>query len=97
MAQRNLSPNERALTHIYVRDLQKHFIRPCWSKGSEVYCGICMTGTVQPIVGAVCPECSSRVERILESEREDAARPVRKGNHCTVHAASKHSGFDCVA
>jgi hypothetical protein len=96
MAQRNLSLNERALTHIYVRDVQKHFIRPCWSNGSEVYCGMCMKGTVKPAVGAVCPECSSRVERILESERGDAA-PARKGNHCTLHAGSKHSGFDCVA
>ncbi len=95
MARHNLSLHERALTHVYVRDSQKNFVRPCWSNGSEVYCGICMKATIKPVVGAVCPECSSRVERILESETEDRAPAM--GPHCTLHAGSKQLELDCVA
>ncbi len=66
MAQLSNSQTEKTLTHIYVREAQKSFVRPCWSAGTEVYCGMCMRGIVQPVVGAVCPICSSTVERILE-------------------------------
>jgi hypothetical protein len=66
MSQGPNSHTERTLTHIYVRDAQKGFVRPCWATDTEVYCGMCMRGVVQPVVGAVCPNCSSTVERILE-------------------------------
>lgn len=56
----------KALTHVYVRDSQKGFIRACWSSGEELYCGMCMRGTVAAEVGNTCPICSSTVERILE-------------------------------
>jgi hypothetical protein len=73
MTHRANSQTEKTLTHIYVRDAQKGFVRPCWATDTEVYCGRCMRGTIQPVVGAVCPLCSSTVERILEMRRE--ARP----------------------
>lgn len=66
MSQDHNSQTEMTLTHIYVRDAQKGFVRPCWATGTEVYCGMCMKGTIEPVVGAVCPICSSTVERILE-------------------------------
>jgi len=66
MSRGSNSQIERTLTHIYVRDDQKDFVRPCWATDTEVYCGMCMRGTIQPVVGAVCPICSSTVERILE-------------------------------
>jgi len=65
---------EKTLTHIYVRDAQKGFLRPCWSTGAEIYCGMCMRGAVEAKVGASCPVCASVVERILEVELGGAPR-----------------------
>ena len=55
MARISTSRTERTLTHIYVRDSQKGFVRPCWSSREAIYCGTCLKGTVQPVVGEVCP------------------------------------------
>jgi len=62
----SISKYEKRLTHIYVRDTQKGVVRPCWIAGTKLYCGICMTGTLQPVIGEVCPICSGIVERILD-------------------------------
>jgi hypothetical protein len=62
------TPQERTLTHIYVRDPQKGFLRPCWSTGTQIFCGMCMRGAVEATLGASCPICASVVERILEVE-----------------------------
>jgi hypothetical protein len=91
MAQPQLSPNEKTLTHIYVRDAQKGFVRPCWSSGTEVYCGMCMRGTVQPVVGEVCPICSSTVERILEVATGGAPRVARKHKDCSIRVGKADS------
>jgi hypothetical protein len=63
------SPNsarERTITHIYVRDAQNHYLRPCWSDGAQIYCGMCLLAVIKPQVDAVCSSCFSRVDRILE-------------------------------
>ena len=73
---------EKTLTHIYVRDAQKGFLRPCWSTGAEIYCGMCMRGAVEAKVGASCPVCASVVERILAVEPGRAART----NKVSLHA-----------
>jgi hypothetical protein len=91
MAQPQLSPNEKTLTHIYVRDAQKGFVRPCWLSGTEVYCGMCMRGTVQPAVGEVCPICSSTVERILEVATGGAPRVARKRKDCSIRVGTGYS------
>jgi hypothetical protein len=83
MTQRANSQTERTLTHIYVRDAHNGFVRPCWATDTEVYCGMCMRGTIQPVVGAVCPICSSTVERILEVAPGRASEPARKGKDCS--------------
>ena len=57
---------EKTITHVYVADAQKSFVRPCWKAEDGLYCGMCMRGTIEPVVGAVCSICSSTVERILE-------------------------------
>jgi hypothetical protein len=75
MTQRANSQTERTRTHIYVRDAHNGFVRPCWATDAEVYCGMCMRGTIQPVVGAVCPTCSSTVERILEVASGGAPEP----------------------
>jgi hypothetical protein len=85
LTQRANSQTERTLTHIYVRDAQKGFVRPCWAADTEVYCGMCMCGAIQPVVGAVCPICSSTVERILELAPGGASEPARKGKDCSNH------------
>jgi hypothetical protein len=84
MAHLKISSNEKTLTHIYVRDAQKSFVRPCWSTGAEVYCGMCMRGTVRPVVGEVCSICSSTVERILEVATGGAPRVARKRKDCCI-------------
>jgi hypothetical protein len=91
MTQTQLSPNDKTLTHIYVRDAQKGFVRPCWSTGAEVYCGMCMRGTVQPVVGEVCSICSSTVERILEVTTGGAPRVARKHKDCSIRVGTGHS------
>lgn len=58
-------PLVRVLTHIYVRDAQKGFLRPCWASGHEIQCGVCMRAVVQAEIGSRCPVCSSTVEQIL--------------------------------
>ena len=79
MSQVPNSHTERTLTHIYVRDAQNGFVRPCWATDTEVYCGMCMRGTIQPVVGAVCPACSSTMDRILKVAPGGASGPARKG------------------
>jgi hypothetical protein len=78
---------EKTLTHIYVRDAQKAFVRACWRSGNDIYCGMCMRATIQPVIEEVCPICASTVERILEvapggvikSARKHRDYPVRVG------------------
>jgi hypothetical protein len=41
MTQRSTFQIEKILTHIYVRDAQTGFVRPCWATDTEVYCGMC--------------------------------------------------------
>jgi hypothetical protein len=57
----------KSLTHIYMRDAEKGFLRPCWAEGREIYCGVCMKGVVQAVTGASCPNCKSKVEQILDA------------------------------
>lgn len=56
---------EKTLTHIYVRQPQTAVVQPCWSDGERIYCGACRQGTVEAVVGAICPVCASVVERIF--------------------------------
>jgi hypothetical protein len=84
MAQLSTSQTEKTLTHIYVRDAQKGFVRPCWANGAEVYCGMCMRGVVQPVVGAICPICSSTVERIFEVAPGGRFNPRPKRRDCSI-------------
>jgi hypothetical protein len=91
MAQTQLSASEKTLTHIYVRDAQKCFVRPCWSSGTDVYCGMCMRGTVRPVVGEVCPICSSTVERILEVATGGAPRVAPKHKDCSIRVGNGDS------
>jgi len=76
MARNDASQVERTLTHIYVRDAQTGFVRPCWAIGAQVYCGICMRGRIEPSVGEACPICFSTVERILEVAPGGATKPA---------------------
>ena len=92
MAQISTSQSEKTLTHIYVRDAQKGFVRPCWSAGAELYCGMCMRGAVQPVVGAVCPICSSTVERILEVTPGGAPRISPKRKDCSIRLGQQDRG-----
>jgi len=80
----NSTPQEKTLTHIYVRDAQKGFLRPCWSTGTEIYCGMCMRGAVEDKIGASCPVCSSVVERILEVEQGGAPRLGRRRREVSI-------------
>jgi hypothetical protein len=92
MANTFTSHTEKTLTHIYVRDAQNGFVRPCWATGTELYCGMCMRGTIQPVIGAVCPICSSTVERILEVAPGGAPKPVCKRRDCTIRMVRKDAG-----
>ena len=96
MAQLSNFQTEKTLTHIYVRDAQKSFVRPCWSTGTEVYCGMCMRGIVQPVVGAVCPICSSTVERILEVAPGGSPKLARKWKNCSIRAEHRDSQSSAV-
>ena len=78
------TPQEKTLTHIYVRDAQKGFLRPCWSDGAEIYCGMCMRGAVEATVGASCSVCASVVERILEVEQGGATRLGRRRREISI-------------
>jgi hypothetical protein len=82
MAHTDPSQTLKTLTHIYVRDAQKGFVRPCWAAGTELYCGMCMRGKVESVVGAVCPICSSTVERVLHVAPGGATKPVRRRKNC---------------
>lgn len=90
MARISASRTERTLTHIYVRDSQKRFVRPCWSTREAIYCGTCLKGTVQAVVGEVCSNCSSTVERIL------AVAPANKIRDCRMHMKRLPSHVDCT-
>jgi hypothetical protein len=90
MARISTSQTGRTLTHIYVRDSQKGFVHPCWSAKEAIYCGTCLKGTVQPVVGEVCSNCSSTVERILE------VAPANKIRDCRMHMKRLLSHVDCT-
>ncbi len=92
MANTFTSQTEKTLTHIYVRDAQKGFVRPCWASGTELYCGMCMRGAIQPVIGAVCPICSSTVERIMEVAPGGAPKPARKRGDCTIRVVRENAG-----
>jgi hypothetical protein len=81
-------PQPKTLTHIYVRDAQKGFVRPCWSSGGVVYCGMCMRGEVQAETGSVCPICASTVERILEVADGDSPKFTRRRNACSIRVGA---------
>ncbi len=85
---------EKTLTHIYVRDAQKGFVRPCWASGSEVYCGMCMRGEVRAEVGYVCPICSSTVERILEITPGGTPKLGRRGKGCLIRMGEVRKSTD---
>jgi hypothetical protein len=84
MARISTSQTEKTLTHIYVRDTQKRFVRPCWATRREIYCGMCLRGTIQPAVGEVCPICSSTVERILEDAPDGAPQEADRPRDCRM-------------
>lgn len=67
----------KSITHVYVRDAQKAFLRPCWRSEEELYCGMCMRATIRPVVGEVCPTCGSTVERILEIVTGGTPKPAQ--------------------
>jgi hypothetical protein len=92
MAKSSTSQAEKKLTHIYVRDAKKAFVRPCWTTGAEVYCGMCMTGTIQSVVGEVCPICSSTVERILEVAPGGVSNLARTKEGSLVRVTHKAKG-----
>jgi hypothetical protein len=92
MAKTFASQPEKTLTHVYVRDAQKGFVRPCWATGTELYCGMCMRGTIQPAIGAVCPICSSTVERILEVTPGGSPKLARKRGDCTIRVVREDAG-----
>ena len=75
---------EKSLTHIYVRDAQKAFVRACWRTGSDIYCGMCMRATIRPLIGEVCPTCGSTVERILEVVPGGVTRAAHKQRNYPV-------------
>jgi hypothetical protein len=97
MAQPSISWNARTLTHIYVRDTQEGFLRPCWATGRELYCGMCMKGTIKPEVGEVCPICSSIVERILDNSSECAPRPATRPEDCCMCVEHSPTHGECFA
>ena len=87
--------SEKTLTHIYVRDAQKAFLRPCWRSGNDVYCGMCMRWKIQPVVGTVCKICSSTVERVLEVVSGGATQPLRERQSSLIRtSAQKVQGRD---
>jgi len=90
MARISAPRTERTLTHIYVRDSQNGFVRPCWSSKEAIYCGTCLKGTVQPMVGEVCSNCSSTVERILD------VAATNKIWDCRMHRKQLPSRVDCT-
>jgi hypothetical protein len=91
MAQQFTSHSGKTLTHVYVRDAQKGFVRPCWADGGEIYCGMCMRGNVKPVVGEVCPICSSTVERILEVTPGGTPKLARKRTDCSIRVEHQDS------
>jgi hypothetical protein len=64
----NSSPSniEKKLTHIYVREAQTGYLRPCWAAGRKLYCGVCMKGILAPEIGQVCSICFSKIEHVLK-------------------------------
>lgn len=58
----------RVREYAVVRQKGKRTSRLCWrpEADAELYCGICMRATVQPVMNETCPACESRVERVLE-------------------------------
>lgn len=51
-----------------VRQKGEQTTRLCWRSqaDAELYCGICLRATVQPVKDEICPACESRVEWVLE-------------------------------
>jgi hypothetical protein len=97
LAQPSISRNTRTLTHIYVRDKQEGYLRPCWATGRELYCGMCRQGTIQPEVGEVCPICSSIVERILGNSSEGALQPATRTEGCCLCVEYPCTPGECFA
>jgi len=83
-----LSPQTKTLTHVYVRDSQKGFVRPCWAAGEVLYCGMCMRGEVHAELGSVCPVCSSTVERILEVADGGSPKFIPRHRDCSIRVGA---------
>jgi len=64
--------------YVLVRDPETGYIRSCWSASSDgaLYCGMCMQGVIEPQVGASCPACNSKVDRVLEIADGGKPRPI---------------------
>ncbi len=86
--QAHSQPQTKTLTHIYVRDAQQGFVRPCWASGPELYCGMCMRGVVRAELGATCPVCSSTVERILEVTEGGTPKFTRQRRECSIRVGA---------
>lgn len=58
----------QARAYAVVKQKGKRTSRLCWRSqiDAELYCGICMRATVQPVMHEICPACESRVECVLE-------------------------------
>ncbi len=89
MPQSSNAHPEKSLTHIYVRDAQKAFLRPCWRSGNDVYCGMCMRSIIKPVIGTVCKICSSTVERVLEVISGGTTQPLRERQSSLIRTSSQ--------
>lgn len=80
---------DKSITHIYVRDAQKAFVRPCWQSAEGLYCGMCMRSTIEPVIGAVCPVCSATVERVLELVQGGAPRFLKQTGQSLIRVGGE--------
>ena len=80
--------------YVLVRDPESGYIRSCWSAPSDgaLYCGMCMQGVVQPEVGAACPVCDSKVDRVLEIADGGKPRPIVRRAQTSETAARASRG-----
>ena len=70
--------NTEKRMYVLVRDPESGYVRSCWSEPGEgvLYCGMCMQGVVEAKVGAACPACDSKVDRVLEIADGGKPRPI---------------------
>ena len=65
-------------TYVMVRDPESRYLRSCWSASADapLYCGMCMQGVLEPKLGAACPVCDSKVDRVLDIADGGTPRPI---------------------